>query len=190
MIEVRRAKPAHFSRAYFRSIIRIERTVMAFPFPRDMGFAVFATVHIGNIKWRSAEETLVHELVKLDRRRLLATAGTLAICGSSLVSADDGSRRSSLPLADDFASHLGDKFLLEDESGRRIEASLVEVRPSKSVPRAGFRKPFSIVFSLPASRLMGQAVYRLKHRSLGTMRLLLVPISPLGSRPLLESVFG
>ena len=73
----------------------------------------------------------------INRRNLLAAAGTAAISAPSLAAL---AQPGHWPLAEDFAPYVGSRFHLEDEAGHIIEAELVEVSPSKFTTEAGMSK--------------------------------------------------
>ena len=126
----------------------------------------------------------------INRRGILAAAGTLAASAPALNFAATVKRQLDWPRADDFSPHVGSHFRLEDESGHTTTAELVEVSPCSVEPGPGFRKPFSVVFRVPSDRRLQQNTYRVSHRSLGSMKLLLAPVSPPGGTLLFEAVFG
>ncbi len=79
-----------------------------------------------------------------------------------------------------FSPHVGDKFQLEHESGAKCLLELIEAagRDSQDPQLA---KSFTLVFHDPAASagsFLPQAIYPLKHETLGTLELFIVPIGP------------
>ncbi|SRR5712692_63287 len=80
-----------------------------------------------------------------------------------------------------FSGHRGETFRIHLESGKTIEAELIEVTTLSArsaqgteVPRK--RTPFSLVFRSPASTRLVQSIYKMEHPAIGAFALFLVPI--------------
>lgn len=87
-----------------------------------------------------------------------------------------------------FAEKIGDKFLVRtEEEGEMTYVRLKEAKALRET-KAGYRKPFSLLFEADAGVELQQDVYHVTHRELGQLRLLLVPVSPKGKQKL-EAVF-
>jgi hypothetical protein len=95
---------------------------------------------------------------------------------------------------DDFAPLVGDQFELEGSTEERVSAKLVEARPVNSEgPRPGHlprREAFSLVFQAEGGESLVQDLHAVRHRELGSLSLLLVPVSPQGRSGRLEAVFN
>jgi hypothetical protein len=95
---------------------------------------------------------------------------------------------------DDFAPLVGDKFELEGSENQCVSAKLVEAkslrpagpRPSQ-LPRS---EAFSLVFQTDGGEQLVQETRAVRHPDLGTLSLLLVPVSPQGRRQRLEAIFN
>lgn len=81
-----------------------------------------------------------------------------------------------------FSSHLNEIFQLDLGSSALLELELVEVTSLSSGAQGwramqGIRRePFSLVFRGPADPLLKQRIYTLKHETMGTFEIFLVPI--------------
>lgn len=80
----------------------------------------------------------------------------------------------------DFAPHLGGKFTLLTEPGRKVTVELIEATAlGKSGPRPSHlaqRAPFSVVFLAPKGSALTQRIYRVGHEVMGEFDVFLVPI--------------
>ena len=128
----------------------------------------------------------------VNRRRFSVSAASTVMAGGPLALLAEGasSPRPDFPNVNDFVRHLGNQFLVQHETGRTVRVDLIEVRPSRFPAPPGFRTPFSVVFRLPGHAWLSQDVYEVKHASLGTLRLLLVPFQPIPQRQYVEAVFS
>jgi hypothetical protein len=77
---------------------------------------------------------------------------------------------------DDFAPHLDAVFEMQSPGGI-VPLKLAKVEPSGESGRAG--GAFSLLFVAARGPLLPQSVYPVKHPSLGTMEIFLVPLGPL-----------
>jgi hypothetical protein len=77
--------------------------------------------------------------------------------------------------ADDFETLGGQSFSLT-VAGRDVELKLEAVQRLGQALRAG--GAFSVQFSAPAGPVLPQAIYPLRHPSLGTLELFIVPLKP------------
>ena len=126
------------------------------------------------------------------RRRFGVSAASTVLAGGPLAALAEGasSLRPDFPNVNDFAQHLGSHFLVQHETGSAVQVDLIEAQPSRFPAPPGFRTPFSVVFRLPGHARLSQDIYEVKHASLGTLRLLLVPFRPIPQRQYLEAVFS
>jgi predicted transcriptional regulator len=80
----------------------------------------------------------------------------------------------SLEIAD-FAPHRDTVFELQTSDGV-VPLKLVKVDPAGNSGRAG--GAFSLLFAAPKGPWLPQAVYLLRHPSLGNLEIFLVPVGP------------
>lgn len=121
----------------------------------------------------------------------LVAAGPLQALASGNRPADNAMLRLSV---DDFAPLVGDRFELKGSTDQRVSARLVEARPVKSEgSRPGYlprNEAFSLVFQADGGQPLVQDLHAVRHPELGSLSLLLVPVSPLGQSRRLEAVFN
>jgi hypothetical protein len=96
--------------------------------------------------------------------------------------------------ADSFAPAVGDRFILDDGAGIRLELELLESRlhrpDAPAVDESGMRAPFSILFRGPADPVLPQRIYRLEHGALGPIDIFMVPVGRDDAGATYEAVFG
>ena len=120
----------------------------------------------------------------------LVAAGSLQSFAGTAVAGDSRMFRLT---ADDFAPFVGDAFVLERGSDSRFSARLVEARPLESAgPRPGLprRQAFSLVFRADSGAKLEQETHLVRHRELGTLAMLLVPVGSRQGDQRLEAVFN
>ena len=88
---------------------------------------------------------------------------------------------------DDFAPHRGMLFDVQAPDGA-VPLTLTKVEASGSTGRAG--GAFSLLFVAPKGPWLPQATYPVKHPTLGTMEVFLVPIGPLAEGNGYQAIFG
>ncbi len=99
-----------------------------------------------------------------------------------------------------FNGVLGSQFRVRGAAGERAELQLVEVRnlasrkarlaaAADARPRA-LREPFSILFDGRAGDALAQDTYTVEHASLGSFRMLLVPVGLPRPVARYEAIFG
>ena len=126
----------------------------------------------------------------IKRRDFIAQGSSIAAIGfCGIAGANEKAAENSAKETQALAKSIGKRFLLVDESGQRCYAELIEVAVSKYRPGPGFRRAVSILFR-PTNRHQSikQAVYRIQGDSIAPKSMLLVPISPPGSPPVMEAV--
>jgi hypothetical protein len=133
------------------------------------------------------------------RRAFLRTAsaagavGALGLAGLSKIVTPGiglrGRKRHADLTADDFSDLVGSRFLVEHEPGRSMAVELIEVNRLKDHGNPKFRKPFSLVFRVPGDTRLPQDVYRVRHRRIGALPALLVPVDLPARSNHLETVF-
>ena len=98
---------------------------------------------------------------------------------------------SSIDLAtlkiDDFAPHCDSVFDVQTGDGV-VPLTLVKVEASGASGRAG--GAFSLSFVAPQGAWLPQAIYSIRHPSLGMMEIFLVPVGPLAGGNGYQAVFG
>ncbi len=98
---------------------------------------------------------------------------------------------SSIDLAtlkiDDFAPHRGVLFDMQT-SDSVVPLTLTNVEASGASGRAG--GAFSLLFVAPQGPWLSQAIYSIKHPSLGMMEIFLVPVGPLPGGNGYQADFG
>src|SRR5260370_10250302 len=77
---------------------------------------------------------------------------------------------------DDFAPHCDQAFDMQTGDGV-VPLKLVKVDPAGASGREG--GAFSLLFAAPQGPWLPQAIYSIRHSSLGTLEIFLVPIGPL-----------
>lgn len=109
----------------------------------------------------------------------VGAAGVIGTLSGQLL-AQEGAGPEKADLAkltvEDFSALVGSEFRVEHESGRSVAVKLAEASSLRSCGRIGARRPFSVVFSAPRDVSLPQDIYQVRHRQLGSMRLLLVPV--------------
>lgn len=99
--------------------------------------------------------------------------------------------------ADKFTPHVATVFtIVAGEERREIVLDRVETRPelargAKNQDGSDFfeRVPFSLVFSGPREELFGQALFEIRHVTLGTMQLFVKPFTADDEKAYYEAVF-
>ena len=109
-----------------------------------------------------------------DFMRRVGTAGVALLASPAL-----GAGEPPLRL-EDFTSLLGRTFRLGGESGEVTTARLVEAAGHGPAPKAGFRRPFALLFELPGGGRLPQGVYRVSVAGVGVVPMLLVPVDMAG----------
>jgi hypothetical protein len=99
---------------------------------------------------------------------------------------DTGTVTIATATADDFSLCLNDTFRLQAGDGE-LTLTLVEVRPLGTALRPG--GAFALLFVAAEGPSLRQAVYALKHASLGRLDIFLVPIGPVAGGAGYEAVF-
>lgn len=96
--------------------------------------------------------------------------------------------------ADTFAPAVGDRFVLDDGAGVRVELELLESRlhrpDAPAVDESGTRAPFSLLFLGPTDPVLPQRIYRLEHDSVGPIEIFIVPVGRDETGTTYEAVFG
>jgi hypothetical protein len=87
---------------------------------------------------------------------------------------------------DDFKPHLGSQFDLQAASGP-IAMTLSRVDPAGESGRKG--GAFSLIFTTSRGPWLPQAIYPMRHATLGAMEIFLVPIGPVGDANGYQAVF-
>ena len=87
---------------------------------------------------------------------------------------------------DDFATHLDSIFEMQTSSGV-VPLKLVKADPAGDSGREG--GAFSLLFAAPKGTSLPQAIYPVKHASLGTLEIFLVPIGPLSGGNGYQAIF-
>ena len=88
---------------------------------------------------------------------------------------------------DDFAPQCDSVFDMQTGDGV-VPLKLVKVDPAGASGRVG--GAFSLVFVAPKGPWLPQAIYPVKHPSLGMMEIFLVPIGPLPSGNGYQAIFA
>jgi hypothetical protein len=89
----------------------------------------------------------------------------------------------------DFAACVGQPFRV-DTAGGPVELELLSADALGREPRAGGRRPFSLVFRGPRDPALPQGIHRLESRRLGALEIFLVPIEPDAAGSRYEAVFA
>jgi hypothetical protein len=84
----------------------------------------------------------------------------------------------------DFAAHVGAEFHIDLADGTTVISRLVDVKALQPSPVA--REPYSLLFELPEGVALNQENYIVRHDSMGTLSLFMVPVGP-GQ---MESIFN
>ena len=88
-----------------------------------------------------------------------------------------------------YKSLVGETFRLHSETTGAIKAKLVKAEGLKPTGKV-YRQPFSLLFRVIASEPVSQDMFQVSHQQIGTLPLLLVPITPPAQSQLLEAVFA
>ena len=94
--------------------------------------------------------------------------------------------------AERFTPHRGTAFTADPgDGGEPVPLRLDEVTPGRAQPGAPREDPFTLVFTGPPGRPLGQGLYDLSHPVLGAVAIFVVPLGP-GSdgRPRYEAIFN
>ena len=96
--------------------------------------------------------------------------------------------------AQEFSSHLHEKFLIHPEGSSAVEAELIEVarlgdsfRDNEDGPES---RAFSLVFRVPRHAVLPQRIYTVENDRMGSMDIFLVPIMPDQEGGRMEAVFN
>lgn len=95
-----------------------------------------------------------------------------------------------------FLPCVGGAFRLTTDDGGTFDLELIEAAAPRSGPgrggasRPGKREPFSLLFRGPSQPVLPQRIYPLRHDTLGTLELFLVPVGPDDKGLCYEAVFG
>ena len=93
--------------------------------------------------------------------------------------------------SENFRPYLDQMFKIESESGKDIEAELIEVQEHPQWHGAhSKRMPFAIVFRIRKNDVLSQGTYKVAHDKMGEVHLFLVPIIPDQDGNLYEAVFN
>ena len=92
-----------------------------------------------------------------------------------------------LPELDQFEAVVGQAIDFEFD-GDRLPARIDEVKAMRQ-QHGEDRQPFSVVFVTESADVLDQQIVTLRHESLGTFALFLVPLGPKGSGVAYEAVF-
>ena len=84
-----------------------------------------------------------------------------------------------------FEGLVGEEFAIVDSPLSLTLTSVVRIKSPS--PRG---EPFSLIFAAPKNASGGQGIYRLRHATLGTLEIFLVPIAPTDGYPQFEAVFN
>jgi hypothetical protein len=79
---------------------------------------------------------------------------------------------------DTFAARVGDSFRVDAGDGVTLELRLAAADSLGASPGEGFRAPFALTFLGPTSPILPQRIYELKHDSLGSVALFVIPRQP------------
>jgi len=99
-------------------------------------------------------------------------------------------KRPGGPAVEDFSELVGSRFQVEYEPGRFVAVELIEVNRLKDHGKPEFREPFSLVFRVPGKIRLPQDVYRVWHRRMGRLPLLMVPVDLPARFNRLETIFA
>ena len=89
----------------------------------------------------------------------------------------------------DFGPLLGSNFKLEAGSAT-VKLELIAAEATGASQVSAPRQPFSLLFRGPQTPLLAQQIYALKHSSLGTLEIFLVPIGPDDQGQRYQAIFG
>ncbi len=92
-----------------------------------------------------------------------------------------------------FEPLVGSRFSLRLDDAAALPARLVEARAGLAQDPAGApagRRPFSLMFQVPAEPALPQRIYRLEHPQLDAIDLFLVPVGRSAAGLHYEAVFG
>lgn len=90
-----------------------------------------------------------------------------------------------------FTPHLNTVFTFRSEAEEDLPLTLVAVDELVAQPHAPRPEPFSLTFTGPAGYAFTQGMYLLRHETLGTLDVFLVPREPHADRlPRLDAVFN
>ncbi|MBU2698244.1 MULTISPECIES: DUF6916 family protein [Pimelobacter] len=96
--------------------------------------------------------------------------------------------------ADDFSALVGDPFEVALPDGAAFALALDEVAVRDVAGGAGpdgaQRRQFSLLFTGPATPVLEQATWTVRHAGLGETALFLVPLGPSGDRMRYEAAFA
>jgi hypothetical protein len=87
---------------------------------------------------------------------------------------------------DDFVAHRDALFEVQTPGGT-VPLKLVKADPAGASGREG--GAFSLLFAAPAGTSAPQAIYPLRHPTLGVMEIFLVPIGPLAGGSGYQAIF-
>jgi hypothetical protein len=88
---------------------------------------------------------------------------------------------------DDFAAHRDAEFAMLTAEGT-VPLKLVKADPAGASGREG--GAFSLLFAAPTGTAVPQAIYPVRHPTLGVMEIFLVPIGPLAGGNGYQAIFA
>jgi hypothetical protein len=91
------------------------------------------------------------------------------------------------PTHEAFRGELNQTFLLQQEGAEPVSLELVKVSDLIKTPK---QERFSLVFRANATTPLPQQIYSLENRSMGQIKLFLVPIGQEAEAVLYEAVFN
>lgn len=94
--------------------------------------------------------------------------------------------------AETFAAHRGTAFAADPGAGgEAVPLRLDEVTPGRPQRGAPRDDPFSLLFTGPPDRPLGQGLYELSHPRMGMLAVFVVPLGPgPDGRPRYEAIFN
>ncbi len=92
--------------------------------------------------------------------------------------------------AETLADLVNSVFVVEPDQDQSCELELIEVKLLKHHDGAPRKDPFSLLFRGPREVMLQQCTYNLRHETLGTFPLFLVPLLPDSSGNYFEAIFN
>jgi hypothetical protein len=88
-----------------------------------------------------------------------------------------------------FSDKVGQVWTVDEPQAPPAELTLTEVEPVRNYAKLE-REPFSLLFTTKGDFVLPQRIYGLKHASLGTMSIFLVPVGREGDVTTYQALFN
>jgi hypothetical protein len=88
-----------------------------------------------------------------------------------------------------FSDKVGQIWTVDEPQAPPIELTLIEVEPLRNYAKLK-REPFSLIFTTRGNFVLPQRIYGLRHSTLGSMDLFIVPVGRIDDVTTYQSLFN